>query len=179
MESACLLISEIEIPYNPFLNEAPCLLSLDLSHRKPNTVPNYPHFELLAHTVPLLCVNTELLISFPRRAGSYYLQKRWFMEQRFVNRQSRENLRAAQLAAERDGNLPVRVRTPKYGREFFSGCSRAKLYKWAAKGFIRSVSIRELGRIKGVRLFHLASVLGFIERCEAVALTEKINRRIR
>jgi hypothetical protein len=75
--------------------------------------------------------------------------------------------RTAQLAAERDGNLPVWVRAPKHGHEFFSGCSRAKLYEWAAKGFIRSVSIREPGRIKGVRLFHLASVLGFIERCEA------------
>jgi hypothetical protein len=89
------------------------------------------------------------------------------MEQRFVNRQNRENPRAALLAAERDGNLPVWVRAPKYGHEFFSGCSRAKLYEWAAKGFIRSVSIREPGRIKGVRLFHLASILNFIEHCEA------------
>ena len=77
--------------------------------------------------------------------------------------------RAAQLASERDGNLPVWVRSPKRGHEFYSGCSRAKLYEWAAKGFIRSVSIREPGRIKGVRLFHLASILAFIERCEASA----------
>jgi hypothetical protein len=55
------------------------------------------------------------------------------------------------------------------GHEFYSGCSRAKLYEWAAKGFIRSVSIREPGRIKGVRLFHLASILAFIERCEIEA----------
>ena len=79
----------------------------------------------------------------------------------------RAQSRAAQLAAERDGHLPVWVRAPKYGHEFFSGCSRAKLYEWAGKGFIRSVSIREPGQIKGVRLFHLASVLAFIERCEA------------
>ncbi len=97
------------------------------------------------------------------------------MEERFVNRPSRENPRAAQLAAERDGNLPVWVRAPKYGHEFFSGCSRAKLYEWAAKGFIRSVSIREPGRIKGVRLFHLASILAFIERCEAAALVPETN----
>jgi hypothetical protein len=32
-----------------------------------------------------------------------------------------------------------------------------------------SVSIREPGRVKGVRLFHLASVFAFIERCEASA----------
>jgi hypothetical protein len=74
--------------------------------------------------------------------------------------------RVAQLACDRDGNLPVWVRAPKRGNEFYSGCSRPKLYEWAAKGFIRSVSIREPGRIKGVRLFHLASIFAFIERCE-------------
>ena len=79
----------------------------------------------------------------------------------------RAQTRAAQLAAERNGNLPVWVRAPKCGHEFYSGCSRAKLYEWAGKGFIRSVSIREPGQIKGVRLFHLASILAFIERCEA------------
>ena len=41
------------------------------------------------------------------------------------------------------------------------------------KGLIRSVSIREPGRIKGVRLFHLASILAFIERCEAGALRQE------
>jgi hypothetical protein len=68
--------------------------------------------------------------------------------------------------AEREGVLPVWVRAPKRGHEFYSGCSRPKLYEWAGKNFIRSVSIREPGRIKGVRLFHLASILGFIEQCE-------------
>jgi hypothetical protein len=77
--------------------------------------------------------------------------------------------RVAQLACERDGELPVWVRAPKRGHEFYSGCSRSKLYEWAAKGFIRSVSIREPGRVKGVRLFHLASILAFIEQCEAAA----------
>jgi hypothetical protein len=78
---------------------------------------------------------------------------------------------AAQLICERDGDLPVWVRAPKHGHEFYSGCSRPKLYEWATKGFIRSVSIREPGRVKGVRLFHLASILAFIERCEASAFT--------
>ena len=73
---------------------------------------------------------------------------------------------AAQFVAERDGNLPVWVRAPKKGHEFYSGCSRAKLYDWAGKRLIRSVSIREPGRIKGVRLFHLASILAFIKKCE-------------
>jgi hypothetical protein len=84
--------------------------------------------------------------------------------------------RAAQLAAERDGNLPVWVRAPKHGHEFYSGCSRAKLYEWAGKGFIRSVSIREPGQVKGVRLFHLASILAFIERCEAGGPTPATNQ---
>jgi hypothetical protein len=77
--------------------------------------------------------------------------------------------RAAQFISDREGNLPVWVRAPKLGREFYSGCTRPKLYEWAAKGFIRSVSIREPGRIKGVRLFHLASILAFIEQCEISA----------
>ena len=77
--------------------------------------------------------------------------------------------RAAQFISDREGNLPVWVRAPKRGHEFYTGCSRPKLYEWAAKGFIRSVSIREPGRVKGVRLFHLASIFAFIERCEASA----------
>jgi hypothetical protein len=87
--------------------------------------------------------------------------------------------RVAQLACERVGNLPVWIRAPKHGHEFYSGCSRAKLYEWAAKGFIRSVSIREPGQIKGVRLFHLASIFAFFERCEAGAFTEETNRQTR
>ena len=87
--------------------------------------------------------------------------------------------RAAQFVSDREGNLPVWVRAPKHGHEFYSGCSRPKLYEWAAKGFIRSVSIREPGRIKGVRLFHLASIFAFYERCEAGAFTEETNRQTR
>ncbi|MGO9479572.1 MAG: helix-turn-helix domain-containing protein [Limisphaerales bacterium] len=83
--------------------------------------------------------------------------------------------RAAQFMADRDGDLPVWVRAPKRGHEFYSGCSRAKLYEWAAKGFIRSVSIREPGRIKGVRLFHLSSILAFIEQCEAQGNSDQNN----
>jgi hypothetical protein len=74
--------------------------------------------------------------------------------------------RAAQFVTERDGDLPVWVRAPKRGHEFYSGCSRAKLYEWAGKNLIRSVSIRDPGKIKGVRLFHLASILAFIGKCE-------------
>jgi hypothetical protein len=73
---------------------------------------------------------------------------------------------ATQIMADREGSLPVWVRAPKRGHEFYSGCTRPKLYEWAGKGFIRSVSILEPGKIKGVRLFHLVSILAFIERCE-------------
>ena len=76
---------------------------------------------------------------------------------------------SAQIMSDRNGSLPVWVRAPKRGHEFYSGCTRPKLYEWAGKGFIRSVSIREPGKIKGVRLFHLASILAFIERCEGEA----------
>ena len=34
---------------------------------------------------------------------------------------------AAQFACERDGDLPVWVRAPKRGHEFYSGCSFQKL----------------------------------------------------
>jgi hypothetical protein len=43
--------------------------------------------------------------------------------------------RAAQFISDREGNLPVWVRAPKIGHEFYSGCSRPKLYEWAAKRF--------------------------------------------
>jgi len=85
---------------------------------------------------------------------------------------------ASQIMGDRDGALPVWVRAPKRGHEFYSGCTRPKLYEWAGKGFIRSVSIREPGKIKGVRLFHLASILGFIERCEIEAKSDLIDTGI-
>jgi hypothetical protein len=89
------------------------------------------------------------------------------------NGNGRAQTRAAQFISDREGNLPVWVRAPKFGHEFYSGCTRPKLYEWATKGFIRSVSIREPGRVRGVRLFHLASILAFIERCEASALRQE------
>ena len=80
--------------------------------------------------------------------------------------------KAAELVAERTtGNLPVWVRAPRNGGvEFYTGFSRAKLYELASERKIRSVSIREPGAIKGTRLFHLASILAFIEKCEQEAM---------
>jgi len=80
---------------------------------------------------------------------------------------------AAELMAERQGQLPVWIRSPKSGPEHFCGFSRAKLYELAGDGKIRSVSIREPGQVKGVRLFHLGSILDFVARCEAQASTDK------
>lgn len=74
---------------------------------------------------------------------------------------------AAELQAEREGLLPVWVRAPKAGLEHYTGFSRAKLYEMAGDRKIRSVSIREPGQVKGVRLFHLGSILDFVARCEA------------
>lgn len=87
-----------------------------------------------------------------------------------ADKQSRRlSPKAAELLQDRNGALPCWVRSPKTGVEFFSGFSRAKLYELAGKNLIRSVSIREPGAVKGTRLFHLASILAYIERCEAEA----------
>lgn len=76
---------------------------------------------------------------------------------------------------EREHNLPVWVRSPKNGPEHYTGFTRSKLYELAAERKIRSVSIREPGQIKGTRLFHLASILQFIERSEIEAEAHSNN----
>ena len=75
--------------------------------------------------------------------------------------------KARELLQDQSNGLPVWIRSPKGGTEFYSGFSRAKLYEGAGKGYFRSVSIRAPGQVKGTRLFHLQSILDFIERCEA------------
>ena len=86
-----------------------------------------------------------------------------------VSRKRKLSTSAAELQAERDGLLPVWIRSPKSGPEHYVGFSRAKLYQLAGEGKIRSVSIRAPGQVKGVRLFHLGSILDFVARCEASA----------
>jgi len=83
--------------------------------------------------------------------------------------------KAAELLQEHNGSLPVWIRAPKFGTEFFSGFSRAKLYELAGKNLIRSVSIREPGAVKGTRLFHLQSILDFIARCEVEAAADCVE----
>ena len=70
------------------------------------------------------------------------------------------------LLADRNGTLPVWIRSPKSGPEYFTGFSRSKLYELAGAGAIRSVSIRQPGQVRGTRLFGLASILTFIEKAE-------------
>lgn len=81
--------------------------------------------------------------------------------------------RAAELLQDRAHGLPVWIRSPKTGPEFYSGFSRSKLYELAGDRHIRSVSIREPGQVKGTRLFHLQSILDYIARCEAAADRER------
>jgi hypothetical protein len=74
--------------------------------------------------------------------------------------------RARELLQDQSNGLPVWIRPPKIGVEFYCGFSRAKLYEGAGKGHFRSVSIREPGQVKGTRLFNLQSILDFIAKCE-------------
>jgi hypothetical protein len=74
--------------------------------------------------------------------------------------------KAAELLQDRIGNLPVWIRPPKTGNDFYCSLSRAKLYELAAEGKIVSRSIREAGQIKGTRLFLLSSIFEFIANCD-------------
>jgi len=75
--------------------------------------------------------------------------------------------RALSLLGDKRGNLPVWIRPPKNGADYWSGFCRSKLYQLSRDGHIRSVSIREPGQVKGTRLFELASILSYIERIAA------------
>jgi len=74
--------------------------------------------------------------------------------------------KAQELLNDQSKGLPIWIRSPKQGVDFYTGFSRAKLYEGAGKGHFRSVSIREPGQVKGTRLFNLQSILDFIFKCE-------------
>ena len=74
--------------------------------------------------------------------------------------------RAEALLNDRIGPRPVWIKAPKSGVEFYSSLTRSYLYQAAAQGLIRTVSIREPGKERGCRLFHLQSILEFISRHE-------------
>ena len=73
--------------------------------------------------------------------------------------------KARELLQDQAHGLPVWIRPPTSGLEFYSGLSRSKLYELAGAGKIKSVSIREPGQVKGTRLFLLTSIFSFIESC--------------
>ena len=80
--------------------------------------------------------------------------------------------RAEALLNDRIGPIPVWIRAPKTGAETYTGLTRSYLYQAAAQGLIRTVSIREPGKERGCRLFHLQSILEFISRHELGAQQE-------
>ena len=63
--------------------------------------------------------------------------------------------------------LPLWIRAPAKGPEYWTGFSRSKLYELVRDRKIRSVSIREPGQEKGTRLFELRSILAFIDSQDA------------
>jgi hypothetical protein len=81
---------------------------------------------------------------------------------------SRLSPSAQAVLAEQHAGRPVWVRPPKVGQEFYSGLTRAKLYQLASEGKIKTASLREPGALKGTRLFHLQSVLNYVESCMEV-----------
>ena len=79
---------------------------------------------------------------------------------------------ASEFLAERDGLLPVWIRAPKNGPDPITGLSRAKLYQLANTGKITTRCLREKGQVRGVRLFSLSSILGYINDCPAGMVEE-------
>lgn len=54
------------------------------------------------------------------------------------------------------------IRLPTRGRCPFTGFSRAKFYELIERGLIKSANIKAPGKLTGVRLIWLPSVLDFI-----------------
>ena len=73
--------------------------------------------------------------------------------------------KARELLNDQHAGLPIWIRPPRAGLEFYSGLSRAKLYELGGKGQIETRSLRDPGAIKGTRLFLLKSVLDYIAQC--------------
>ena len=75
----------------------------------------------------------------------------------------------AQIESLRQLERPEFVRLPRGGNEHFSGLTRSKLNALVlpcpennGKPPVRSVCLRQPGRIKGVRLIHLQSLLDYL-----------------
>lgn len=101
----------------------------------------------------LRCVNNRVLMtSTSIDAGERKTGKPSATEQRLKS-----------VLKQRERDLPIWVRAPTRGVEHFSGLSRPYLYDLALKGLIVSRSVTQPGKIRGCRLFHLPSILKFIE----------------
>jgi len=67
------------------------------------------------------------------------------------------------------------IRLPVRGCCPYTGLSRAMYYQLIARGQIKSASLKQPGKLTGVRLVWLPSVLAFIERhVEPVARTRTV-----
>jgi hypothetical protein len=56
------------------------------------------------------------------------------------------------------------VRLPTKPGERLQGISRPSLYNWIEAGHIKSASIRQPGKLTGIRVIWLPSLLEFIEK---------------
>lgn len=86
--------------------------------------------------------------------------------------------KAGELLNDQSNGLPVWIRSPKNGVEFYAGFSGAVLCAGAGKEHFGSVSIRGLGQVKGTRLFHLALILTCIEKRGQKQRRKKSRRRL-
>jgi hypothetical protein len=70
------------------------------------------------------------------------------------------------------------IRAPKAGPEPHTGLSKAMLYQLAHDGLIETRTVAQEGKERGVRLFWLASILRFLERCPdfVTAAREEVAR---
>lgn len=87
-----------------------------------------------------------------------------------MNNKSVEKEANKLLAARDEALRPVWVRAPKPGQvEYFSGLGRGKMYQVEAMGLIKTASLKPPGAIRGVKLFHLESLLKYVESCTTPA----------
>lgn len=73
------------------------------------------------------------------------------------------------LATRDQSSRPEWIRSPVSGYSPHVEIGRGKLYQLAKDGLIRSVALTEPGQIRATRLFHLPSILSYIESCERAA----------
>ena len=73
---------------------------------------------------------------------------------------------ATTLLGHRQAGVPVWIRPPARGGCHWCGLTRSVLYRLAAERRIRTVNLRDPGKLRGIRLFHLGSILDMIAAAE-------------